>query len=38
MTFLRDGDSVRITANVRAPDGSYSIGFGECEGTVLPAI
>jgi fumarylacetoacetase len=38
MTWLRDGDSVRISAKVAAPDGSYSIGFGECEGTVLPSI
>jgi fumarylacetoacetase len=38
MTWLRDGDSVLITAKVAAPDGSYSIGFGECEGTILPAI
>lgn len=36
MTWLRDGDSVRISAKVKAP-GGYYIGFGECEGTVLPA-
>lgn len=37
MTFLRDGDSVRITGVAKSPEG-YSIGFGECEGTVLPAL
>lgn len=36
MTWLRDGDSVRITG-VAKGDG-YNIGFGECEGTVLPAV
>lgn len=37
MTWLRDGDSVKMSANVPSPDGKYTIGFGECEGTVLPA-
>lgn len=36
MTWLRDGDSVRITGEVKG-DG-YVIGFGECEGTVLPSL
>ncbi|KAL1410446.1 hypothetical protein Q8F55_004457 [Vanrija albida] len=35
MTWLRDGDSVRITGVAKGE--GYSIGFGECEGTVLPA-
>lgn len=35
MTFLRDGDTVRMSA-VAKGDG-YCIGFGEVEGTVLPA-
>lgn len=38
MTWLRDGDSVRITGSVTSKDGTYVIGFGECEGTVLPAV
>ncbi|WOO78091.1 Fumarylacetoacetase [Vanrija pseudolonga] len=37
MTFLRDGDSVKFSAVVKAP-GGWSVGFGECEGTVLPAV
>lgn len=36
-TFLRDGDSVKMTAKATSKNG-YSIGFGECEGSVLPAI
>lgn len=40
MTFLRDGDSVRMTGLTRATvEGmSFCVGFGECEGTVLPAL
>lgn len=34
-TFLRDGDSVTMTA--RARGNGYTIGFGEVEGTILPA-
>ena len=35
-TFLQDGDSVTMTGYCKG-DG-YLIGFGECEGTVLPAL
>ena len=35
-TFLHDHDSVRITGIAEGP--GYSIGFGECEGTVLEAV
>lgn len=34
-TFLRDGDSVTMTA--RAQGDGYTIGFGEVEGTIVPA-
>lgn len=34
-TFLRDGDSVTMTA--RARGAGFTIGFGEVEGTILPA-
>lgn len=36
MTFLRDGDTVRMSAIAKA-DG-YCIGFGDVEGTVLPPL
>jgi fumarylacetoacetase len=36
MTFLQDGDSVRITGFAKGK--GYSIGFGECEGKVLAAL
>ena len=36
MTWLRDGDSVRMTALAQGE--GFCIGFGECEGTVLPAL
>lgn len=36
-TFLRDGDSVKMMAKATSKDG-YCIGFGDCEGTILPAI
>jgi fumarylacetoacetase len=35
-TFLMDGDRV-ILRGVCAKDGARTIGFGECEGTILPA-
>lgn len=35
--FLEDGDTVRITARVPAPDG-LRLGFGEVAGTVYPAV
>jgi fumarylacetoacetase len=36
-TFLEDGDSVLMTGLARSENG-YCIGFGGCEGTILPAI
>lgn len=36
MTWLRDGDSVRISALVK--NGDAAVNFGECEGTVLPPL
>ena len=33
-TFLEDGDSINITGHC---EGEYRIGFGNCEGTILPA-
>ncbi|MCO5563418.1 hypothetical protein L7F22_017060 [Adiantum nelumboides] len=36
MTFLKDGDCVRLTGSARGK--GYTIGFGHCEGTVLPAL
>ncbi len=35
-SFLEDGDSVRMTG--RAQGDGFAVGFGLCEGTVLPAI
>ena len=35
-TFLEDGDTVTLAGRARG-DG-YTIGFGECAGTVLPAL
>jgi fumarylacetoacetase len=35
-TFLRDGDTVTITATAPGPEGSV-IGFGEVTGTVVPS-
>jgi fumarylacetoacetase len=32
--FLQDGDCVALTAQCA---GAYRIGFGTCEGTILPA-
>ncbi|MFK7762528.1 MAG: fumarylacetoacetase [Roseobacter sp.] len=34
-TFLQDGDTIAITGWC---DGAYRIGFGPCNGTVLPAL
>jgi fumarylacetoacetase len=36
-TFLQDGDSVILRAHCRR-EGARRIGFGECVGTVLPAL
>ncbi|KAJ1019396.1 hypothetical protein NDA16_004513 [Ustilago loliicola] len=37
-TFLQDGDTVKFEGRARSSDGAWSIGFGECVGTILPAI
>jgi len=34
--FLQDGDSIRMTGACHG-DG-FTIGFGDCEGTILPAL
>jgi fumarylacetoacetase len=34
-TFLEDGDTINITGWC---DGDYRIGFGNCEGKILPAV
>lgn len=36
-TFLEDGDEITLTAKARRP-GAVTIGFGDCIGTVYPAI
>jgi len=36
--FLEDGDTIEFTAQVIATDDLGNVGFGKCEGTVLPAI
>jgi fumarylacetoacetase len=36
-TFLEDGDEITLTARARRP-GTATIGFGECVGTVQPAV
>jgi fumarylacetoacetase len=36
-TFLEDGDTVILRASCQRP-GFARIGFGECRGTVLPAV
>lgn len=35
-TFLQDGDTVCMRGEAKG-DG-FTIGFGECDGTILPAI
>jgi fumarylacetoacetase len=35
-SFLQDGDSVSLRGRC-SRDGFRSIGFGDCEGTILPA-
>ena len=35
-TFLEDGDTLTLRGAARADD--YTIGFGECRGTILPAL
>jgi fumarylacetoacetase len=36
-TFLEDGDTVILRGRCTAP-GRRAIGFGECRGTVMPAL
>ncbi|NHA68805.1 fumarylacetoacetase [Phycicoccus flavus] len=36
-SFLEDGDTVTLRATAPGPDGSV-VGFGECTGTVRPAV
>jgi len=36
-TFCEDGDSILLTGYSKSKNG-YIIGFGECEGTILPAV
>lgn len=35
--FLEDGDSVTITGRAGHDDSGY-VGFGQCSGTILPAL
>ncbi|SPO23577.1 related to fumarylacetoacetate hydrolase [Ustilago trichophora] len=37
-TFLKDGDTVCMSAKAKGKSGEYWIGFGECLGTILPSI
>ncbi|GAK64871.1 fumarylacetoacetase [Moesziomyces antarcticus] len=37
-TFLNDGDTVKMSGKATASNGEYAIGFGECVGTILPAV
>lgn len=34
--FIQDGDSINMTGYCEGPD--YVIGFGDCEGKILPAL
>merc|ERR1712228_1070853 len=36
-TFLEDGDKITITGGKKVENGNYIIGFGECNGVILPA-
>eukprot|EP00483_Globobulimina_turgida_P001852 UN01854 len=36
-TFLQDGDKITITGAKKSKDGNFVIGFGECNGVILPA-
>jgi len=36
-SFLEDGDKITITGSKKVEDGGFTIGFGECEGVILPA-
>ena len=35
-TFIEDGDAISISGVCRGKE--YSVGFGECYGTILPAV
>jgi len=35
--FLQDGDKITITGSKKAKNGQFVIGFGECNGVILPA-
>ncbi|PWY97379.1 Fumarylacetoacetase [Testicularia cyperi] len=37
-TFIQDGDTVRFTGRCHDPETGVFIGFGDCAGTILPAI
>lgn len=37
-TFIQDGDRVKFEGTVKSSDEEWSIGFGECVGTILAAI
>jgi fumarylacetoacetase len=37
-TFLKDGDEVIMEGWCKDKAGKVILGFGECRGTVLPAI
>lgn len=36
-SFLEDGDKITITGSQKAKNGDFIIGFGECNGVILPA-
>ncbi len=36
--YLEDGDEVIFTAQFRHPDGQGNVGFGTCQGRILPGI
>lgn len=35
-TYLKDGDAVEFTCQLRSPDVTGRVGFGACRGGVLP--
>ena len=37
-TFLQDNDEVILEGYCQSNDGSYRIGFGQCQGKVLPPL
>ena len=36
-SFLEDGDKITMTGYKQSKCGKYTIGFGECNGVILPA-